>query len=162
MVFVLRIVRFTPCPLLERSPRSARCGATSQKGAPLVQGTDRFLAADRPPAAPHVPLLGEALQRQPPGPELHLLGAVPGDGLRPAHLPGEPARPQSEGSEALADHLHARALHYKALRATDADAPGSLETLSLNPGGSDEDGQYRVPIRRRRCARGRTRSSLHT
>src|SRR5918995_2525514 len=92
MVFVLRIVRFTPCPLLERSPRSARCGATSQKGAPHVQGTDRFLAADRPPAAPHVPPLGEALQRQPPGPELHLLGAVPGDGLRPAHLPGEPAR----------------------------------------------------------------------
>ena len=35
------------------------------------------------------------------------------------------ARPQSEGSEALADHLRARALHYKALRATDADAPGS-------------------------------------
>src|SRR5215204_4807208 len=49
MVFVLRIVRFTPRPLLERSPRSARCGATSQKGAPQVQGTDRFLAADRPP-----------------------------------------------------------------------------------------------------------------
>src|SRR5215204_461717 len=92
MVFVLRIVRFTPCPLLERSPRSARCGATSQKGASHVQGTDRFLAADRPSAAPHVPPLGEALQRQPPGPELHLLGAVPGDGLRPAHLPGEPAR----------------------------------------------------------------------
>src|SRR5215203_1271262 len=95
MVFVLRIVRFTPCPLLEQSPRSARCGATSQKGAPHVQGTDRFLAADRPPAAPHVPPLGDALQRQPPGPELHLLGAVPGDGLRPAHLPGEPARRRS-------------------------------------------------------------------
>jgi hypothetical protein len=39
------------------------------------------------PAAPHVPPLGEALQRQPQGPELHLLRAVPGDGLRPAHLP---------------------------------------------------------------------------
>jgi hypothetical protein len=35
------------------------------------------------------------------------------------------ARPQSEGSEALADHLRARTLPYKALRATDADAPGS-------------------------------------
>src|SRR5918997_5567921 len=92
MVFVLRILRFTPCPLLERSPRSARCGATSQMGTPHVQGTDRFLAADRPPAAPHVPPLGEALQRQPPGPELHLLAAVPADGHRPAHLPGEPAR----------------------------------------------------------------------
>src|SRR5829696_4030963 len=92
MVFVLRIVRFTPCLLLEQSPHSARCGATSQKGAPHVQGTDRFLAADRPPAAPHVPPLGETLQRQPPGPELHLLGAVPGDGLRPAHLPREPTR----------------------------------------------------------------------
>jgi hypothetical protein len=34
--------------------------------------------------------------------------------------------------------------------------------VEQNSGGSDEDGQYRVPIRRRRCARGRTRSSLHT
>src|SRR5918997_3242148 len=104
MVFVLRILRFTPCPLLERSPRSARCCATSQKGAPHVQGTDHFLAADRPPATPHVPPLGEALQRQPPGPELHLLGAVLGDGLRPAHLPGEPARRRSgRTAEARAD-----------------------------------------------------------
>src|SRR4028118_545344 len=49
MVFVPRIVRFTPCPLLERSSRSGRRGATSQKGAPHLQGPDRFLAADRPP-----------------------------------------------------------------------------------------------------------------
>jgi hypothetical protein len=37
-------------------------------------------------------------------------------------------------------HLHACTLLYKVLRITDAHMSGSLENLSLNPGGTDADG----------------------